>query len=1414
MSIIPKSEPINQRIETDPNTISTPAKHNHADQHGTITNLSSNNQDIIKQEPTCSVCSQLSCSCNNQSKPINQSFRYSTNLLGSYNSSELAENNNNKQPNFAKLMENSNKNIKESLMEETKEIISTATEEKKIEDCSSVNNMDKPEPMQTYPKGHPCPLPADIPTLDSLSQTSPKLSTWRQTRIISEKLEQHLWTWRCACKKSGKRISKSLLQARAKWAFRKAGIVEFKASDGWYWKWLSKWRRKGEEIGITEQGELSHMEIQVLPPSPHGQGIKTEVKEEDLSSETLSQSLVCKPDRVETAEVESDTYEMCSDCNCKTSDLENTEPEPEELLQIKKEPDMSLQEYDTVSHNQVDSSNETIKQINESVDFNEEEIKKQFALKRFYNEKGCLFSTDSSPPAKVARKELSSICERTGKDWQDADWLTGHHGHQDLDIGLSFVPLEALDMHGTTECLEQLIPNRKIAVSDILPLTLTGNQICLAVDPTNSILPLSPIFIKTSGLGSFANVRVAESHSDGSLASNNRPEKELFVTEYGNNTFLDNLDEITSLPNEFLNIESLSNWQGEIEDIDTEQLVNVLCENQAEGLIKIENINEVTQNGSTGCNSHDIQISKNCQGELFEESSIVMRERAESSILPSLLNRSFDTSATNRSNSSQLSMGADGHQEHKNTVQNLILNQGPLARNQPLIASQGQVQRSVTTALNKVENISGQQTKLDPKPNQYLIHPCGHQCKRLKQSARETRAPVESKAQSESIARSCNKQDEEKSGGKLGGQAGTSGTKQQLTVIARHKKRGEESLNKFKEEVRKFAVDHTFKETAKKFGIHHSTVSGWVKESEKQDKCANFGDFFREKGDDKFIFWLRECRETGVQVSLGQVKTKVGEILASCGQQDVEKTCKWFLLWHNRREEKLYVEGMEDEDMKKETQNLAYPPAFKLEVALFAKKHSQYAAAKIFNVARRRIFDWMRQIPKLEELIAKGHMKKMTGRGPKNRDIDQALYTWYCERKASGNRPKSCHVQSKARELYLTYGYNDMKCSYGWFKRWSQRFQIQLRYSYDDEIIEWILSRFDGNLSVNAQDLQTYGLSLIKKEDPCFKASSGWALRFCKRHKEFLSSDGTFTCKLPPHLESRVATFRSVLLQLHREKQFPAFQVGAMDELCFHFSQATDKKTSCVLRHPGMESSNCTVILAATADGNLLPPFVVFKPDSESNLESEDSPHSKPSIQSVVKQEQVLDQNCNENSPNTMTNNNTGPINPLEVESHRRQQDANSLALLSYGMTSGLVGGGVGASVGETELGVWLEHVWFKHVPQSNFLLADSFPVHTAQKTQKLLLERDSCLAIIPNACSAKLQPLHQGLKEKFKIGMEEKYLNTVGGQTSKLEVRSHPSNEQILVWVDQVFHDLRQNKREIAESFRKTEIYCRASDK
>ena len=55
-----------------------------------------------------------------------------------------------------------------------------------------------------------------------------------------------------------------------------------------------------------------------------------------------------------------------------------------------------------------------------------------------------------------------------------------------------------------------------------------------------------------------------------------------------------------------------------------------------------------------------------------------------------------------------------------------------------------------------------------------------------------------------------------------------------LSVIERHKKLGDGALDKLKIQVQAFAANHTYKETARKFGIHHSTVSGWIKQSSSQ----------------------------------------------------------------------------------------------------------------------------------------------------------------------------------------------------------------------------------------------------------------------------------------------------------------------------------------------------------------------------------------------------------------------------------------------------------------------------------------------------------------------------------------------------------------------------------------------------
>ncbi len=282
-----------------------------------------------------------------------------------------------------------------------------------------------------------------------------------------------------------------------------------------------------------------------------------------------------------------------------------------------------------------------------------------------------------------------------------------------------------------------------------------------------------------------------------------------------------------------------------------------------------------------------------------------------------------------------------------------------------------------------------------------------------------------------------------------------------------------------------------------------------------------------------------------------------------------------------------------------------------------------------------------------------------------------------------------------------------MKCSYGWFKRWSQRFKIRLRYSHDDLLLEWVLARFDRNEGVTLQELQRFGLGLIRKEEPGFKASSGWAMRwgsvcetallnwstvfndifhfrFCRRHRHLLNPDDAFDLtyggkeeeeeedhsalsalppgemsgeepdaegenasvgvssstryrdppissssdalqehrrlKLPEMLEERSDAFLKSLPGLG---PFPRSRIVAMvklmqtsrnicfiypfliqDELALHFGAASQSAIApnprrptptTLLRQASSAQADAALFLAATAEGDLLPPFLVFR---------------------------------------------------------------------------------------------------------------------------------------------------------------------------------------------------------------------------
>jgi hypothetical protein len=53
----------------------------------------------------------------------------------------------------------------------------------------------------------------------------------RQAKSQTDRLEADLWLWRTKCRESGKKIPKRLVQGRAKWAFQRQGISDFKVIE-------------------------------------------------------------------------------------------------------------------------------------------------------------------------------------------------------------------------------------------------------------------------------------------------------------------------------------------------------------------------------------------------------------------------------------------------------------------------------------------------------------------------------------------------------------------------------------------------------------------------------------------------------------------------------------------------------------------------------------------------------------------------------------------------------------------------------------------------------------------------------------------------------------------------------------------------------------------------------------------------------------------------------------------------------------------------------------------------------------------------------------------------------------------------------------------------------------------------------
>ena len=86
-------------------------------------------------------------------------------------------------------------------------------------------------------------------------------------------------------------------------------------------------------------------------------------------------------------------------------------------------------------------------------------------------------ATSPSSPAMGPPNKLAKLEPMVERAEPDQDWETGWAlPIQEIDQGLSFVPVEPSEPDPGSP--RHLIPNRRIAVSDILPLTLSSGQVC------------------------------------------------------------------------------------------------------------------------------------------------------------------------------------------------------------------------------------------------------------------------------------------------------------------------------------------------------------------------------------------------------------------------------------------------------------------------------------------------------------------------------------------------------------------------------------------------------------------------------------------------------------------------------------------------------------------------------------------------------------------------------------------------------------------------------------------------------------------------------------------------------------------------------------------------------------------------
>lgn len=269
-----------------------------------------------------------------------------------------------------------------------------------------------------------------------------------------------------------------------------------------------------------------------------------------------------------------------------------------------------------------------------------------------------------------------------------------------------------------------------------------------------------------------------------------------------------------------------------------------------------------------------------------------------------------------------------------------------------------------------------------------------------------------------------------------------------------------------------------------------------------------------------------------------------------------------------------------------------------------------------------------------------------------------------------------------------------------------------------------------------------------------FKASSGWTTRFMRRHGLALRRRTTLCQRLPAAYEDKVVDFHRFVIKLRQQKDFILSQIGNADQtpLCFDMPRNTTVEEkgarSVIVRTSGADKQRCTVMLAVTADGRKLPPYVIFKRKTLPKAKFPQGIYVRVQEKGWMSAELMVD---------------------------------------------------------------WVKTVWGRRpggLLLPSMLVLDSFRGHLVDRVRNELKELRTDLAVIPGGLTSILQPLDVSLNKPFKDNVRRLYTTWMAGGQHQLTPGGkikRPPVEMLCAWIVEAWQAI--SDEVVRKSFKKTGI-------